>query len=327
MKGLELSERYFNTYGLPMLRNQFPQLLDRVAAGLVGQGSDCLGFDDEISTDHDFGPGFCLWLNEEDYEKFGAELSIAYEALPKDFLGVQSRIISAQGDGRVGVFEIHAFYRRFIGNEQPPRSHLRWLYLPDLQLANATNGRVFYDPSGAFSAIRNAISTYPEDVRIKKIAARVAIMAQSGQYNYARSMRRGEFVAAELALREFVQATVSVVHALNHCYTPYYKWMFHSMKRLPVLAPTVASMLEELFTLGCQRAAWIEQTAPDFNPYVNVRDRRVVLIEEICRHTVAALQVQGLSDLDADFLEAHAWEIVKRIKDPQLRRIHVMEGA
>ena len=69
MKGLELSERYYNAYGRQMLETQFPQIIDQTAAGLVGQGSECFGFDDEISMDHDYGPSFCIWLPREVYDK------------------------------------------------------------------------------------------------------------------------------------------------------------------------------------------------------------------------------------------------------------------
>lgn len=37
-----------------------------------------------------------------------------------------------------------------------------------------------------------------EDLRLKKLAARAAVMAQAGQYNYPRCVRRGETVAAGL---------------------------------------------------------------------------------------------------------------------------------
>lgn len=324
MKGLELSERYYETYGEPMLAERFPELLPRIAIGLVGQGSECFGYDDDISMDHDYGPAFCLWLTVEDYERYGREVQAAYDSLPKDFLGVPGRIVSAQGGGRVGVLEIHAFYRQFIGVEQPPRSMMRWLHLPDAQLACATNGKVFSDPLGEFSAVRSAIATYPEDVRLKKMAARLAIMAQSGQYNYGRSMRRGDIVAAELALREFVQAGISFVYLYDRRYAPYYKWMFHGMKDLPLLAGDVALLFQQLMVLGAQEADW---SGAVIDPYVNLRDTKVQLIEQIAAAVIVALKSEGLSDIEADFLEPHAWELMKRIQDSALRRCHVMEGA
>jgi hypothetical protein len=72
MQGLEIAEKYFWKYGAPLIDQKFNQYKGRIAAGLVGDGSDCYGFDDEISQDHDWGPGFCLWLNKTDYAAIGA---------------------------------------------------------------------------------------------------------------------------------------------------------------------------------------------------------------------------------------------------------------
>ena len=48
MTGLELSRAYFEEYGMPMLEEQFPDLLPFLAAGLFGSGSECFGYDDEV---------------------------------------------------------------------------------------------------------------------------------------------------------------------------------------------------------------------------------------------------------------------------------------
>ena len=85
MKGLELSRAFFEEYGMPMLQEEFPQLLMYLAAGLTGSGSECFGFDDEVSRDHDFEPGFCIFLPGEEVvsRKDAFRLERAYAKLPR----------------------------------------------------------------------------------------------------------------------------------------------------------------------------------------------------------------------------------------------------
>ena len=66
MKGLEIAKAFYKEYGEPMLRDRFPSLIPYLAVGLMGRGSECFGFDDEVSRDHDFEPGFCIFLPGED---------------------------------------------------------------------------------------------------------------------------------------------------------------------------------------------------------------------------------------------------------------------
>lgn len=54
VKGLDLCREYFNQVCYPLLEKEFSNFLPRMAAGLIGEGSECYGFDDEISRDHDF---------------------------------------------------------------------------------------------------------------------------------------------------------------------------------------------------------------------------------------------------------------------------------
>ena len=236
MKGLELSRKYYFAYGKGMLEEKFPMLAGRVAAGLAGQGSECLGFDDGISRDHDYGPSFCLWLTREDYEKYGNAMREEYRKLPQDFEGIKGRTESLHGSGRVGVLCIPDFYYGILGTEDIPKNNGEWMKLQESALCTATNGEVFEDPLGEFSRIRKGLlPCYPEDVRIKKIARQAALMAQSGQNNYSRMFGRGERVTARIALSEFMKHTMSMVYLLNRTYAPFYKWMHRGMENLHIL--------------------------------------------------------------------------------------------
>lgn len=94
MKGLELSESFYYECCEPMLREEFPEDLGRIAVGLAGPGSECFGFDDELSHDHDWGPCFCLWLTDVDAKRMGERLAKAYDALPRTFKGFGPRLTS-----------------------------------------------------------------------------------------------------------------------------------------------------------------------------------------------------------------------------------------
>ena len=98
-----------------MLGRDFAAQRHRIAAGLCGEGSECFGFDDAVSRDHDFGPRFFLFLTEEDNASFGYALARAYAALPQEFHGVRRLAANTVGAPRGGVLTIPAFYRRFTG--------------------------------------------------------------------------------------------------------------------------------------------------------------------------------------------------------------------
>jgi hypothetical protein len=312
MKGLELAEQYFFAVGAPMIREKFPDYEGKIAAGLVGMGSECFGLDDEISRDHDWGPTFCLWLTEADYGVIGNSLQAEFDSLPKTFAGFGPREESAWGRGRSGTFEIGQFYKQFIGFDRPPQSLREWRIIPEANLATATNGRIFSDPLGEFTAFRNQlIGFYPEDIRLKKIASRCMTIAQAGQYNYLRCVRRREYVAAAWHEAKFVSDLISLVFLLNRQYRPFPKWMHRAMQGLPVLGRALYDLLLELVTIN-------EGTTGQTR-----YEEKGRLMEEMCQLVIKELRQEGLSDSPSDFLLDHGPVVQRHIQDPQIRAIDV----
>lgn len=291
-----------------MLEREFPNELPRIAAGLAGRGSECFGFDDEISRDHDFKPGFALWIAPEDERKFGFRLLRAYRSLPMEFHGVRLQKESACGFCEHGPCAIPDFFERHIGIPCAPRTWMEWLRIPDCAFAEATNGAVFRDDAGAFSRIRNSIlHDMPEDVRLKKMAARAAFMAHSGQYNFSRCEKRGERGAAFLALAEFARNAVPLIFLLNRSFAPYEKWMFRAMRALPLLG-SLADSFEALLA---------EPSSPS---------EKSELIERICVAVANEMRRQGVSDSSSDYMENHAFSMTSRIRNREIRTMHVMDA-
>jgi hypothetical protein len=311
MKGLDLAREYYLEVGRPALLKQFPALSGRIAAGLVGEGSECFGFDDELSRDHDFGPAFCLWLSAKDYQTRGNALQQAYDRLPPEFKGYAARAQTQYAGKRVGVFEIGAFYEKFLRINHPPLSLAEWRSLPESALSAATNGKIFEDGTGEFSAFReNLLAFYPEDLRLKKISARCIVIAQSGQYNYMRSAARGEHVAAAHALALFVDAAISLVFLLNRRYKPFYKWMHRALLGLPILGKAAHETLAELCRPGRQG---------------DVYRKNARRIEDLCALLIEEMKNQDLTFGNSDFLLDHAPRVTEKISNKTLKNMSLFE--
>ena len=336
MKGLEIARAYYEEYGEPMLREKFPGLMPFIAAGLTGSGSECWGFDDEISRDHDFEPGFSLFLPGEDVvdRRTAFELERAYAALPKEFMGLRRSLVAPVGGPRHGVLRTAEFMTDKVGKADGNLSLMEWLYMPEFSLAEAVNGEIFMDGYGEVTAIRERLRRRPEDVRLKKLAGQLLLMGQSGQYNYRRCLQHGETAAAQLAAVEFVKSTMAAVFLLNDVYQPYYKWCFRAMRALPKLALT-AELLEYLLTTDNEpntaeeKSRVMEGIAADVIGELREQGLLGELREQGLTGTDVNRETQGrgLTGAVGADLEKYAYMVNDMISDAQIRNMHILAAV
>ncbi|MGN0400798.1 MAG: DUF4125 family protein [Acetatifactor sp.] len=221
--GIRLSEEYYEAFGKPMIAEKFGEYEGRIAVGLVGRGSDCFGYDDQTSRDHDWGPDFCLWVTDETWEQIGEELQQAYDSLPTEFKGYR-RAPRVNGRNRRGVIRISEFYKGLVGAER--YEEIPWREVNDYSLAAAVNGRVFRDDEGIFTDFRNRLKGgYPEDIYYVKLAEAAAKYAQAAEYNFARSLERGEKFTAGMMLWDGMREAMRLQIYIDGKYPPHDKWL------------------------------------------------------------------------------------------------------
>ena len=268
-----------------------------------------MGYDDEISKDHDFEPGFTIFIPSETFmdSRTAFQLERAYAKLPKEFMGYERSPVSPVGGNRHGVVRLNEFLKDRLGNEYGELSVKDWLTIPEQSVLEVINGKLFFDGSGTLTSIRESLSKMPEDVRRKKIAGHLLVMAQAGQYNYARLAERGDEAAAQLAIFEFVKAALHVIYSLNGKYMPYYKWAFHGMRDLEIL-----SGLEKEFT-------FLMTTGNDKSLAI----KKSNTIEEIAGRIITELRARNLTEADCGDLEKHAYSVNDSIKDTEIRYLNI----
>lgn len=289
---LEKSRDFYEQYGKPMIHKLFPEYEARIAVGMAGEGSDCFGFDDEISTDHDYGVGFCMWLTEEDMAAIGDELQSAYDKLIAEQKVYEAQ--TARLGSRRGMFGIDEFYQSDA---------------EEFGLAQMVNGEVFRDDCGVFTARREELlKYYPEELWRKKLANCLHEFSQYGQSNYARMMAREDYITAGLCVSKAIESAMDIAYVLVKQYAPYYKWKRKGLEKIGEMRD-VLWICEELSLIPCQRKAW--ENKHYSSAQINTDDKCVVLMETLAHVILDEMKERNLVKGTDVFLESYIGQILE----------------
>ena len=235
MSGLELSRRFYAHAVRPLLGGR-PH-----AAALLGEGSEVLGFDDEVSTDHDFGPRVQVFLG-------GGEPPPSLAGLPPLFEGHPTVFATTGGEPshQVEVTTAAAFFGARAGTDPAAGMALAdWLLLPTQAAATLTAGAVFHDPGGELARRRAALSWYPDDVWRYALAAGWLRVAQEEAF-VGRAGAAGDDLGSRLVAARLARELVRLAFLIERCWAPYPKWLGRAFSRLDLAAtagPPLAAAL------------------------------------------------------------------------------------
>lgn len=229
MNGISLSAAFFHDCVLPLLRLSFSPGVHAVSAAILGDGSEVLGYDDEISQDHNFSPRVLLFLEDESYDRFGPALrDDLRNALPASYRG--TALLWSECRQALDVVPMRRFFHRYLDLHELPRTAVAWLRCEEQRLLELTAGKVFHDPGGRLSEIRQRLHFYPPEVRL--FLLRLAFTRLSECAGAERSIRRDDRLALHAYTAYFTLFAIKAAHLIERRYCPYHKWMARSLQDL-----------------------------------------------------------------------------------------------
>lgn len=241
--GLQLSREFFRDAVLPVISVVAPGL--KYAAGLIGSGSEVLGFDDEMSSDHHWGPRVMVFLNEMD--RAGAIDSALREKLPPTFLGyptnfsdpdpndnnVQRLVEGEPGaiNHRVEIFTLRDYIRSYLNfdieREIEPAD---WLTFPEQKLRTLSAANIFHDEIGSRAEL-NRFNYYPHDVWLYLLASGWNRIGQE-EHLMGRAGMVGDEIGSALIGSRLVRDVMRLCFLMERVYAPYPKWFGTAFRNL-----------------------------------------------------------------------------------------------
>lgn len=263
--GITLAERLYVDHVRPILARHHGHL--RYSAALIGSGSEVLGFDDEMSTDHHWGPRVMLFLPDGDLELLGEPIrALLARELPTECCGYPTSFtppdpldkgvqhLEARDAGpvlhRVELLPLAGFFHAYAGiSLSNPLGPLDWLTIPQQKLRSLTAGAVFHDDLD-LRAIRERLSFYPRDIWLYLLAATWKRIGEE-EHLMGRSGSVGDELGSALIAARLVRDVVRLAFLMERTYAPYPKWLGTAFGRL-----SPGKELGPLLLRGLSATAW-----------------------------------------------------------------------
>ncbi|HLJ54628.1 MAG TPA: DUF4037 domain-containing protein [Chthonomonadaceae bacterium] len=247
----DISREFFREIVLPIVERELPDVAAHTAFGLFGYGSEAYGLDDAYSRDHHFGLRIDALMPAELFAaRRDGLLRVVGARLPSSYRGHALRSGHIAGAG-LAPDSLPAFLARTIGLERPPQTYAEWLGIPEEDILHVTNGEVWHDPDGRFTAVRAAFAAYyPEPVRLRRIAHLCRYFSGMGTYALKRALLRGDAFYATTRFATAIRLGVQLAFLLDRRYAPYDKWLIAHFAWLPRLYAPLRPLVEEAVALG-----------------------------------------------------------------------------
>ena len=287
MPGLELNAHFYQEVVQPLLAAHFPHLV--YSAALIGYGSDVLGYDTALSTDHNWGPRLQLFLSLADHAAHHDALDQRLrQSLPHTFRGYAVNFSEPDlGDGGtqrmadeevaevrhlIEIKTIPAYFQYYLGRDpDAPLDPIDWLTLGEQKLLEVTAGRVYHDGLGELTALREKFAYYPHDIWRYRLAAQWTRIAQEEAF-MGRCGDVGDELGSHIVAARLVREAMRLAFLLERQYAPYSKWFGTAFSRLacgPQLTPILNQVLDS--------HPWQARQAPLCEAYVILAEKQNAL--------------------------------------------------
>ncbi len=247
IKGKDLCRGFFWDIAQSILKENFPDL--QYTAGLLGYGSDILGYDDAISTDHMWGPRFYLFLEEKEIHRKEQILDVFSKELPYTYRGYSVHFSSPDPNdngvrhgeyieaGRVNplifMYTPESFLKEYIGKTDV--SHLEpldWLSFSEHRLLALSKRELYWDALHLQEKLKG-ISYYPETVWLYLLASCWAVIGQEQAF-VKRCGMRGDDIGSRIICGRIAERLMRLCFLYTKSYAPYSKWFGTAFSNLPI---------------------------------------------------------------------------------------------
>lgn len=255
LTGLELARLFYHEAVAPVVARVAPGL--RYTAGRFGHRSDALGFDDEISRDHGWGPCCTLLLESRMLENIKPKLDQALRNdLPLVFRGYSTsykdwKMVPIDRSPVAHAVEIYTpewYLKDTVGVASACDLRLMdWLTLSEQTLLEVTSGELFRDDL-RFTQIRERLSFYPDDLRLYLISVEWTRIADEQAFP-GRAGARGDEAGSAITLARLAEYAMRTCFYIERRYPPYSKWFGSAFQRLKC-APGIYGLIRQMLTLS-----------------------------------------------------------------------------
>lgn len=237
--GRALAQHYYADVVAPLLeRAGVPH-----AAARLGTGSEVLGYDDEVSRDHDWGLRLQVFVADSDVaaveELFDERLPATYAGMPVSFPFSHDPVVRR----RTEVTGVAGFARDRLGLD-PSTAWTTddWLSLTGQGVLEVTAGPVFADTSGELTALRERLAWYPDDLWRYVVACDWRRLEQELPLA-GRAACVGDELGSLVIAGRLAGVAMHLALLLERRWAPYSKWLGSAFAAIPGIEPVRAELV------------------------------------------------------------------------------------